>query len=615
MLVEHHVTWLECAAASLVWSTILVYYLEAPYGHLMREKMDGPEARTMARGNLFSFSLPWEEIEARCKEASANWERAVGDAGETMPLPHSEDVLAALVNVHIVGGTKDLVEHLAGATMRCDVVLWLIAQLRASGHPGYEAEINSEAHVHDRMQRLYRDPYGDGRFIPKLVKRATDEAHRAKLSGTSLILDKNATPSEPAANITELETGLRPLSLVATRNSAGVSTAHEEHGTVLCQYPSLDFNTGSTMLNQFHPAYLGMAFPFTLPVAVGGYDVRGQERWRRETDAVACDDFKACEVKLYDVTRALPQRIEGQYRRHWCLTPALWNLYFWEQLNTGVSLSTLSRGEAARPCDDTEQDAALAAAELYEKLSSGTYVTQSGVRKKIDGDVSKLPYAENLTSANRRLLQDFSFRTRSMPGTQAIRSKIYHTCFWGQVVYGNGIFMTISPGERHNYLAIRLSRYRKRDPFITSSDVPGEADWIGPDKPSLRAKAEDVFEYDIPGYDLRKLILARDPLACVNAFQIQVRCILATLLGIQIAHTALIVVRQTIHAAMPGAVMVNTWVAVQGVVMHWQAQSSVRRNLAHCIFISGSSENGYTNTTHWSRSRKSCEMASWTEKV
>ena len=275
-----------------------------------------------------------------------------------------------------------------------------------------------------------------------------------------------------------------------------------------------------------------MAFPFTLPVAVGGYDVRGQERWRRETDAVACDDFKACEVKLYDVTRALPQRIEGQYRRHWCLTPALWNLYFREQLNTGVSLSTLSRGEAARPCDDTEQDAALAAAELYEKLSSGTYVTQSGVREKIDGDVSKLPYAENLTSANRRLLQDFSFRTRSMPGTQAIRSKIYHTCFWGQVVYGNGIFMTISPGERHNYLAIRLSRYRKRDPFITSSDVPGEADWIGPDKPSLRAKAEDVFEYDIPGYDLRKLILARDPLACVNAFQIQVRCILATLLGI-----------------------------------------------------------------------------------
>ena len=38
LLAEKHVTWLECAAASLVWSTILVYYLEAPYGHLMQEK-------------------------------------------------------------------------------------------------------------------------------------------------------------------------------------------------------------------------------------------------------------------------------------------------------------------------------------------------------------------------------------------------------------------------------------------------------------------------------------------------------------------------------------------------------------------------------------------------
>ena len=46
-----------------------MYYLEEPYGHLMQETMDGLEARTMARGNLFSFSLPWEEIEERCKEA------------------------------------------------------------------------------------------------------------------------------------------------------------------------------------------------------------------------------------------------------------------------------------------------------------------------------------------------------------------------------------------------------------------------------------------------------------------------------------------------------------------------------------------------------------------
>ena len=49
LLVDRRVTWLECAAASLVWTTIMVYYLEEPYGHLMLENMEGPQARTQAR--------------------------------------------------------------------------------------------------------------------------------------------------------------------------------------------------------------------------------------------------------------------------------------------------------------------------------------------------------------------------------------------------------------------------------------------------------------------------------------------------------------------------------------------------------------------------------------
>ena len=147
--------------------------------------------------------------------------------------------------------------------------------------------------------------------------------------------------------------------------------------------------------------------------------------------------------------------------------------------------------------------------------------------------MSKLLYAEDLTQQQRRILADFNFRTRSLPGTQCIRTKIYHTCFWGQVVYGNGIFMTISPGERHNYLAIKLSRYHGQDPFILCSATPAERERIGPDAPSLMPLSDDVFEMNVPGYDLRKLIQARDPLACVNAFQVQVHVIFATLLGLR----------------------------------------------------------------------------------
>ena len=54
-LTQEKVTWLECAAACMVWSTILVYYLEAPYGHLMSEVVGKPQGRTQVKGNIFSL--------------------------------------------------------------------------------------------------------------------------------------------------------------------------------------------------------------------------------------------------------------------------------------------------------------------------------------------------------------------------------------------------------------------------------------------------------------------------------------------------------------------------------------------------------------------------------
>ena len=126
------------------------------------------------------------------------------------------------------------------------------------------------------------------------------------------------------------------------------------------------------------------------------------------------------------------------------------------------------------------------------------------------------------------MLADFRFRCKAVPGTSEIRVKIGHVGFWAGVVYGNGIFMTISPSERHNYLAIRLSRYRKDDPFVAKSTK-----WIGSDEPSLEPSPDDEYEVNIPGYDLRRILMAEDPLAAANAFFVQIRTILATVLGIR----------------------------------------------------------------------------------
>ena len=159
----------------------------------------------------------------------------------------------------------------------------------------------------------------------------------------------------------------------------------------------------------------------------------------------------AAKVKLFDIARSLPRRVEAQFRRHWHFVPGLWNLYFRDQINQGASLGAGARTCPKQPQEQVEQDAAMAASALYSILKSGFYRTQSGVRRPIAGDVTKLPFAEGITPLQKRLLADFRFRTRLVPGTQEIRSTIGHVCFWSSIVYGNGIFMTVTPGERHSY--------------------------------------------------------------------------------------------------------------------------------------------------------------------
>ena len=43
----------------------------------------------------------------------------------------------------------------------------------------------------------------------------------------------------------------------------------------------------------------------------------------------------ACQVKLVDFVRGIPQRVESQFRTHWNFTPAMWNLHFRERVNLG----------------------------------------------------------------------------------------------------------------------------------------------------------------------------------------------------------------------------------------------------------------------------------------
>ena len=75
--------------------------------------------------------------------------------------------------------------------------------------------------------------------------------------------------------------------------------------------------------------------------------------------------------------------------------------------------------------------------------------------------------------------------------------------------------MTITLGERHSGLILRLSRYRREDPGVRDG-YPEFLPYAGHSMPSLCPPDEieaETMEVDLPEYDFRRIMTAKDPLA------------------------------------------------------------------------------------------------------
>lgn len=134
------------------------------------------------------------------------------------------------------------------------------------------------------------------------------------------------------------------------------------------------------------------------------------------------------------------------------------------------------------------------------------------------------------------LMRNSLFVSGGHPCTQEIRRNMGRVGFSARIVYGAGVYLTISPSERHGGLNIRLPRYRQEDPLMRASTSSQVRVWEAQDAPSLHARlgpdGEDTT-VNLPEYDVRRLIVARDPLCFVDAFSVLVRVVLARLLGIR----------------------------------------------------------------------------------
>ena len=116
--------WIEAAIAAPVWTTMICYYLEEDYGHLMTEPLFEKRNRVGARGNVFSYAMPWDEILQGLQDLS--------NKGAVGP-PHPPEFLAHMVRVHVKVNAVNVAKRLKEAKVRPHVVLKLGMLLIDSG--------------------------------------------------------------------------------------------------------------------------------------------------------------------------------------------------------------------------------------------------------------------------------------------------------------------------------------------------------------------------------------------------------------------------------------------------------------------------------------------------
>ena len=124
--------------------------------------------------------------------------------------------------------------------------------------------------------------------------------------------------------------------------------------------------------------------------------------------------------------------------------------------------------DTEKPGTELAAELSDAAAKLYVKLAQG-YYWDGRKKRKINNDLTKLPYAMDLSIEERRLVKDLTFLSSTCSGTPEIRIMIGHSLFGARVEYGEPLFLTISPSSRHSALTVRCTRYRNTDPAMQHS--------------------------------------------------------------------------------------------------------------------------------------------------
>ena len=537
------VTVMEMLCASPCLTTMICFSLEQ---RLRGDRALDQDAwknrqRMACRGNATTFPLAWEDLLQQLKGLK---EKSMGQESEQVVLPHSgrrlSEIVSVIVKSHQKEGTVDVGRILHQARVRRAMVVKLIEDAVARGHPAFEG-VNMQA-MYSAAEALPEDgvpvevvaelPYDND--LDRIMRQKAATPIRQDMAGAELA-EEMRHMAKPNAVVGE-RTSLGMADVNAQHVSALQATAARSQGDSAVDQAEFVLETGNKLLDQFRPEYFGFAFPYVFKFCTGMPDppVWSQtERYRR--------DKEAPRVELQEWVQIMARRCEAQIGRDWLFVFATWNLYFRSGLNLARNIALFSG-----PVLDEDKGTwrTLAAKDVEEgavqllKALQGTYVTQGGKPKAVNGDISKLPYVRGLTPAARKLVQNMRNTAQSMPGTQEARKRMRFEIEALRIKFGTPIFVTFSPDEAHQMLYLRLSRTRGSDPVRVAASAEhrdaGEKDY--PPFGEACTLPIDVSNFckGLPKWEQRRKTLARDPLTSVDGFRVLVLLVMEHLFGLHV---------------------------------------------------------------------------------
>ena len=539
-LYSKEVTFMELVCASPCFTAMACFSLEKKLlgDRALDQDAFMPRNRLVARGNATTFPLAWEELLQSMQEAA-------GQAQEgTLRLPKVGADLSAVMSVIIKAGgpnsnVADTARIIHQARVRRTVVLELLADAKAREHPAYRRVNMEDALL--RAEQLPED--GVPAELIALLPHDDDLENVQR--------QKAATPVrnllEPREVQQEFAHACKPNAVVNERTAAGFGDENAQHAATLHAIASgsqhsadsaIVIHTGNRLLDQFEPWYFAFAFAFLFPYGTGMPDPPAwstKPRYRRPANAPR--------VNLNAWMRCMARRCEAQVNRDWTFGFTTWNLFFRSSINLARNMAPYDTpvfDEAqGKFCTLTSLDVEAGALQLVKALE-GVYSDTRGNTRPVNGDVSKLPYVKNLRPAARKLLQNIRHTARALPGTQEARRQIRFEISAMRIRYGVPVFITVSPDEAHQWLFVRMARTRASDPvraaFPWQEWMSGDRDFPPLDDDLVFPIHVERLRRHLPGWQQRRTILARDPLASVDGFHVLLRLLLRHIFGLHMCE-------------------------------------------------------------------------------